>query len=291
MTSATDFWRRFWERLHDRRFWVVQVLVLAIATAHTTIEAKGALKDTQDLYLVPIYFIPVLYAALNFGFEGALPTGLWCLLLTLPNIVLVHHGRNGSGSLHNSYSWCCLAPWSRFASTRSGARSWQPKTPTGDWQRSRPRSRASSGWRCGRRRKSGFVSPANCTTKLCKSSLSRRQPWRISLEGRVSTHGSNLSTPRCNGASTASGASAGPCAHLYWTTLGWCPRWNGCSLTWPTAVGSAPRWRNMAIVCGWTPDRSWSSSESRRKRCTTSNTTPTRVGSWSVWPTTQAHST
>ena len=60
MTSATDFWRRFWERLHDRRFWMVQVLVLAIATAHTTIEAKGALKDTQDLYLVPIYFIPVL---------------------------------------------------------------------------------------------------------------------------------------------------------------------------------------------------------------------------------------
>src|SRR5664280_1511116 len=99
MTSATDFWRRFWERLHDRRFWVVQVLVLAIATAHTTIEAKGALKDTQDLYLVPIYFIPVLYAALNFGFEGALPTGLWCLLLTLPNIVLVHHGAEGIGVL------------------------------------------------------------------------------------------------------------------------------------------------------------------------------------------------
>ena len=68
MAPATDlFWRLFRERLHDRRFWLVQVLVLAIATAHTTIEAKGELQDTQDLYLVPIYFIPVLYAALNFG--------------------------------------------------------------------------------------------------------------------------------------------------------------------------------------------------------------------------------
>jgi two-component system, NarL family, sensor histidine kinase DegS len=99
MTYATDFWRRFWERLHDRRFWIVQVLVLAIATVHTTIEAMGELQNTQDLYLVPIYFVPVLYAALNFGVEGALPTGLWCLLLTLPNIVMVHHGAEGIGVL------------------------------------------------------------------------------------------------------------------------------------------------------------------------------------------------
>jgi len=99
MTPATDFWRRFWERLHDRRFWLVQLLVLAIATAHTTIEAKGELQNTQDLYLVPIYFIPVFYAALNFGFEGALSTGLWCLLLTLPHIIVVHRGAERIGVL------------------------------------------------------------------------------------------------------------------------------------------------------------------------------------------------
>ena len=99
MRSATDFWRRFGERLHDRRFWLVQLLVLAIATAHTTIEAKGQLQDTQDLYLVPIYFIPVFYAALNFGFEGALSTGVWCLLLTLPHIIVVHRGAERIGVL------------------------------------------------------------------------------------------------------------------------------------------------------------------------------------------------
>ncbi len=100
MTHATDsLWPRFQERLRDRRFWMVQVVVLAIAAAHTTIEAMGALEDLRDLYLLPVstYFIPVLYAALNFGLEGALPTALWCVLLTTPNIVLLHHGAGRIG--------------------------------------------------------------------------------------------------------------------------------------------------------------------------------------------------
>jgi two-component system sensor histidine kinase DegS len=100
MAHATDtYWPRFQERLRDRRFWMVQLVVLAIAVAHTTIETNGALEDVHDLYLLPvsIYFIPVLYAALNFGFEGALPTGLWCALLTAPNIVLLHHGAGRIG--------------------------------------------------------------------------------------------------------------------------------------------------------------------------------------------------
>jgi two-component system sensor histidine kinase DegS len=100
MAPGTDvFWRRFQERLHDRRFWVVQSLVLVIAVAHTIIEGRGVLQNGNDLYLVPIYFIPVLYAALNFGFEGALPTGLWCCLLTTPNIILVHRGAELIGVL------------------------------------------------------------------------------------------------------------------------------------------------------------------------------------------------
>ena len=102
MAPTTDlFWRAFRQRLRDRRFWMVQLLVLAIAAAHTTIEAVGALHDTHDLYLLPvsIYFIPVLYAALNSGFEGALPTGLWCALLTAPNIIILHHGAERIGVL------------------------------------------------------------------------------------------------------------------------------------------------------------------------------------------------
>jgi len=78
---------------------MVQLLVLAIAAAHTTIETAGALSAAPDLYLLPVsvFFIPVLYAALNFGFEGALPTGLWCALLTVPNIVILHNGATRIG--------------------------------------------------------------------------------------------------------------------------------------------------------------------------------------------------
>ena len=100
MAPATDsLWPRLRERLRDRRFWMVQVVVLVIAMAHTTIETLGALEHVRDLYLLPVstYFIPVLYAALNFGLEGALPTALWCVLLTAPNIVLFHHGAGRIG--------------------------------------------------------------------------------------------------------------------------------------------------------------------------------------------------
>lgn len=87
-------WRgRLQIRAREGRFWVVQGLVLAISAAHTSLEAARALAHSPDLYLLPIstYFIPVLYAALNFGVEGALPTGLLCMALSVPNIIVFHH--------------------------------------------------------------------------------------------------------------------------------------------------------------------------------------------------------
>ncbi len=101
MALVPDFWPLVRERLHDRRFWMVQLLVVVIAAAHTTIEIAGTLRDVGDLYLLPVsvFFIPLLYAALNFGLEGALPTGLWCVILTLPNIVILHSGAERIGVL------------------------------------------------------------------------------------------------------------------------------------------------------------------------------------------------
>jgi signal transduction histidine kinase len=88
------FLRQFRLRLHDRRFWIIQGLVLAISVAHTSMEATHALGYLPDLYLLPVsvYFIPVVYAGLNFGLEGALPTALWCCLLVVPNLIFFHHG-------------------------------------------------------------------------------------------------------------------------------------------------------------------------------------------------------
>ena len=86
------FVEQFRLRLHDRRFWVVQILVMTISGAHTLLEATHSLGVLPDLALLPVstYFIPVVYAALNFGVEGAVPTALWCSLLSVPNLFLWH---------------------------------------------------------------------------------------------------------------------------------------------------------------------------------------------------------
>jgi signal transduction histidine kinase len=89
---ARAFAQRFTIRLHDRRFWVVQILVITITVGHTLLEATHSLGALPDLGLLPVstYFIPVVYAALNFGVEGAVPTALWSALLTVPNLILWH---------------------------------------------------------------------------------------------------------------------------------------------------------------------------------------------------------
>ena len=90
---------RFRLRLQDRRFWIIQALVIGISVGHTGLEAAHWLGLSPDLYLLPVstYFIPAVYAGLNFGLEGALPTSLWCCLLVVPNVVFFHHGMERVG--------------------------------------------------------------------------------------------------------------------------------------------------------------------------------------------------
>ncbi len=86
------FARLFRRRLRDRRFWVVQALVLTITGAHHAVEAGGFFGQHEALAFVPVsfYLIPVLYAALHFGMEGALPTALWSACLAVSNAFLWH---------------------------------------------------------------------------------------------------------------------------------------------------------------------------------------------------------
>jgi two-component system sensor histidine kinase DegS len=86
-------------RLRDPRFWVIQALVIAISAGHTLLEATHSLGELSDLALLPVstYFIPVVYAALNFGVEGAVPTAVWASALTVPNLVLWHTGAQRPG--------------------------------------------------------------------------------------------------------------------------------------------------------------------------------------------------
>lgn len=79
----------------------MQALVVGLYVIHTGVELERALSANHDLYLLPISFdfVPVVYAALTFGFEGALPTGLLCVGLALPNVVVFHHGAERIGVL------------------------------------------------------------------------------------------------------------------------------------------------------------------------------------------------
>lgn len=94
---------RFDPPVSDRRFWVVQGLVFLIAIVHTTFEAMhefagysfyiGHAPSVPLMSFLPVslFFVPVVYAALNFGFSGAVATAAWCTVLTVPNVVM-HDG-------------------------------------------------------------------------------------------------------------------------------------------------------------------------------------------------------
>lgn len=78
--------------IRDRRFWVIQLMVLTIEIGHVFFEEKLLLDSESELYLlsISIFLIPVVYAATSFGRRGAIPTALWALLLSIPEIF--NHG-------------------------------------------------------------------------------------------------------------------------------------------------------------------------------------------------------
>lgn len=85
--------------VHRRAFWAVQGLVFVIAGAHTLFEVVAGIELPPALYLVPtsLFFIPVVIAALRFGTWGSVTTALWSILLTTPNIVILHQGYDRLG--------------------------------------------------------------------------------------------------------------------------------------------------------------------------------------------------
>ena len=81
-------------RFKERRFWVVQVLVFVLVVVHNIFEAVGGVGTLGALYFVPLslLLVPVMYAAVTFGFVGAVATALWAAVITIPNLILQHEG-------------------------------------------------------------------------------------------------------------------------------------------------------------------------------------------------------
>jgi two-component system sensor histidine kinase UhpB len=83
-------WRRLAPRFGDGRFWATQALVVFIAAADAAGDEWWPDAHVVSLFAVILFFLPVTYAALNFGFAGAAATAAWCFLLDAP-VVLWHH--------------------------------------------------------------------------------------------------------------------------------------------------------------------------------------------------------
>lgn len=99
--TAGKWGPRFRARLRDRRFWIVQAMVLGVSGGHVVSELLEVLDGPhlEAVYFVPasLYFFPILYASLNFGREGAIPTAVWSAALAIPNVLVWHDGMERVG--------------------------------------------------------------------------------------------------------------------------------------------------------------------------------------------------
>jgi hypothetical protein len=84
--------RRLPLRFREAQFWHIQALVLLATAPHYAIESSGAINSFEDWQLnslaISLYILPLLYAALNYRWEGAVLTALWAAALTSPSIWL-----------------------------------------------------------------------------------------------------------------------------------------------------------------------------------------------------------
>ena len=76
--------------LRDRRFWVVQVVVVLLAGLHLLVDAHTSGKTGAFPGGIPValLIVPVGYAALRYGLTGSAATAAWASLLWLPDLLL-----------------------------------------------------------------------------------------------------------------------------------------------------------------------------------------------------------
>ncbi len=76
--------------LSDRRFWMVQAMVVVIAGIHLASDVYISSVGSSFPVGLPValLIVPVLYAALRYGLTGSAATGVWATLLWLPDLLL-----------------------------------------------------------------------------------------------------------------------------------------------------------------------------------------------------------
>ncbi|HCU94246.1 MAG TPA: hypothetical protein DHU96_16590 [Actinobacteria bacterium] len=76
--------------VRERRFWIVQAMVVGLAAAHLLIDLVSAAEPSTVPAGVPVALLlaPVSYAALRYGLSGSVATAVWATLLWLPDLLL-----------------------------------------------------------------------------------------------------------------------------------------------------------------------------------------------------------
>jgi signal transduction histidine kinase len=94
LTASLRMLGRFPQRIRERRFWEVQILLIGAATPHYVLEMLGHRNPAETIHdlAITLYILPLLYAAIAYGWEGAVLTGLWSAALTSPSIWIWHRG-------------------------------------------------------------------------------------------------------------------------------------------------------------------------------------------------------
>ncbi len=78
--------------IHDARFWVIQLVVVAIVIVHFFFDVHPALLGGALVDSVPVaaLVLPIGYAGMRYGFAGSFATAAWATLLWLPDLLLPH---------------------------------------------------------------------------------------------------------------------------------------------------------------------------------------------------------
>ncbi|MEE8372377.1 MAG: sensor histidine kinase [Dehalococcoidia bacterium] len=94
MRISRQWLQRIRPRFRDRHFWITVGLIFGVAVVHSVIEVGGYQHYLGHMNYLPVslLMIPVLYAAIRFGLEGAIAASILATLITIPNWVLLHHG-------------------------------------------------------------------------------------------------------------------------------------------------------------------------------------------------------
>ncbi|HVA75732.1 MAG TPA: ATP-binding protein [Acidimicrobiales bacterium] len=87
--------------VRDGRFWVIQAMVLLIASVHLLVDLHVSAETGAFPAGLPValLILPVGYAALRYGLAGSAATGILATLAWLPDLLLAHDQGHSGGDL------------------------------------------------------------------------------------------------------------------------------------------------------------------------------------------------